>query len=374
MTTATGDFSKNFRDEPDNADYTDPSFTFALDGAEIEAGLIFSPWASSPRHVGQEALLTYYPAKSATIEKNSPSTNAGSSGPALIDNDGQGYELGIIFDELRIFKVVAWDRSTAIGAQINFTYPGDTRFTLAVDDGNNFTAYADGDLLPFDPVQDSTYAAAALRPSWYSDREESGGGFTSGIYSFAADGVASSNTIDSIDPFIFVGSPINITTSGLTDLTTATTVGGKAIASANAPDGDGTITPAGFVDGQTYPAMGPVNVVARDGIDETAPTEVILFSMPGWQFVNVTDIDTGPWSLGKAISGDTIISQAHAIDDGTGVLNEDLTLTNWALGSYTAWMRDQDGIMHRLEFTVTQTGVTTGAGFVQFVEFVGFIQ
>ena len=214
-----------------------------------------------------------------------------------------------------------------------------------------------------------------MRPGFHSDRNDSGGGYQSGIYSFAANGVLSTATIDSLPENLPVGETVEIETTGLGDLTTATTVGGKQITSADAPGGGGTIEIASFANGVSYPPMGLTEVIARDASEESLPYDSsYLVTTPGWQYVNVSDMNTGPWSLGSAISGGTVITQAHAIDDGTGVLNEDLTLTNWALGDYTAWLRDEDGIMHRLEFTVTQTGVTTGAGFVQFVQFVGFIQ
>lgn len=373
--TATGEFSVDFRLEPDTADYTNPSFVFLLDGAQIESGLLNSPWVTNSRHVGYETLLSYNNTRRAIVEKNSPSTGGGESGPTLIDSDGNGYELKIVYDELRVFKVTAGERAAAIGAQINFDYPANTNFALEIDQDSNITAYADGVLLPFEPMQDLTYTPAALRPGWHSDRNDSGGGYNSGIYSFAADGVLSPYTIDSLPDFLYVGQTVNIETTGLTDLATTTTVGGKQIAAANAPDGDGTITIWSFVDGEFAPEMGLVNTIAVDIDDvETAPKTGNLFSMQGWQYVNVIDMNTGPWSLGSAVSGDTVITQAHAIDDSFGILNEDLTLTNWALGDYVAWLRDQDGIMHRLEFTVTQTGIVTGAGFVQFVEKIGFIQ
>lgn len=374
--TATGDFSKNFRDEPDNADYTDPSFTFLLDGAQIESGLLNSPWASSSRHVGIESLLTYNDEKTAIVEKNSPSTGGGESGPNLVDMEGNGYELKVIFDELRVFKVVLGERSSALGAQINFDYPINTNFGLSIDAGNNITAYADGDLLPFDPIQDSTYAAASLRPGWHSDRNDSGSGYHSGIYSFAADGVASGATVDYLPPYALVGQTINIETTGLTDLATTTTIGGKEIAAADAPDGDGTITLAAFEDGEFYPPMGGLDVIVRDIDDvQASTTSLSVLGLDGYQYVTVSGMNTGPWSLGSAVSGDTIITQAHAPDDGIGVLNVDLTLTDWALGDYVAWLRDDEGIMHRLEFTVTQTGINTGSfDFVQKVEFVRFIQ
>lgn len=375
--TATGDFSKNFRDEPDTENYTDPSFVFLLDGAQITSGLLNSIWVEGEgRHMGYEALLTYGPVRSAIVEKNSPSTAGGESGPSLIDVDGNGYELRAIYDELRLLRVTAAEPVLTLGA-ISFDYPINTNFELRIDDDNNITAYADGVLLGFDPLQDMTYPASTLRPGFHSDRNDSGGGYQSGIYSFAANGVLATASVDSLPADLPVGETVEIETTGLGDLTTATTIGGKQIASADAPDGDGEITVAPFVNGESYPVMGLVDVITHDGTEESQPYNAsYLVTMPGWQYVNVSDMNTGPWSLGQAVTGDTVITQAHAINDGTGVLNENLTITNWALGDYVAWLRDDDGIMHQLNFTVTQSGVTPtgGFGFIQEVQFVGFIQ
>lgn len=375
--TATGDFSKNFRDEPDTSDYTSPSFVFLLDGAQITSGLLNSIWAvGEGRHMAYEALLTYGAVRSAIVEKNSPSTGGGECGPSLIDTDGNGYELRAIYDELRLLRVTAAEPVLTLGV-ISFNYLINTNFEIQIDDDNNITAYANGALLGFDPIQDTTYPSNTLRPGWHSDRNDSGGGYQSGIYSFAADGVLSTAVINSLPEFLPVGETVEIETTGLGDLTTTTTISGKQIASADAPDGDGNITIASFVNGQTYPAMGLAEVIARDGTEESQPySSSYLVTMPGWQYVDVSDMDTGPWSLGKAVTGDTVITQAHAIDDGTCVLNEDLTLSNWALGDYTAWLRDDDGVMYQLNFTVTQSGVTPTGNFdfVQKVQFVGFIQ
>lgn len=170
-------------------------------------------------------------------------------------------------------------------------------------------------------------------------------------------------TIDSLDNPLNVGGIHGITTTGLGTLTTATTFGGKNIASANSPGGDGTITFPGFVVGQTYPPMGQVNVIASDGTN-TATAVRNLETMPGWQYVVVGSLDRGQWSLGKAfVTGENPL-ELHVVDDGTGILNDDGTLTNWsASGVFTCWARMAAGggfiagEMTSFTFSIVESGV-----------------
>lgn len=177
-----------------------------------------------------------------------------------------------------------------------------------------------------------------------------------------------SKTIDSLDTPVRVGGTHNITTTGLGTLTTASTVGGKAIASASATGGDGTITLAGFTAGQTYPAMGTQAVIASDGTNMAAISRT-LDTMTGWQYVVVSGLDTGEWSLGKAFGVGEVPLELHVIDDGTGVLNADGTLTDWPdSGTFTCWARMDsgggfsEGEMTSFTFTVTTGGIEIGAG------------
>lgn len=171
-------------------------------------------------------------------------------------------------------------------------------------------------------------------------------------------------SIDTIDGVIRPNSTHNITTSNMSTLTTATTFGGKNVAAISAPSGDGTFTTPNFIAGQTYPAMGTVTVVASDGT-KTANTTTTLNTFTGWQYVNVVGLDTGEWSLGKAFSGGDTPSQLHVINDGTGVLNANGTLTSWSTtGTYTCWARMAaggsytGGEMVSFTFTVSEGGVT----------------
>jgi hypothetical protein len=157
---------------------------------------------------------------------------------------------------------------------------------------------------------------------------------------------------------VHVGATENISTTGLDDLTSAT-IGGTAAAAISAVDGDGTITLADFVDGVVYPAMGVVTVAVSDGSASASKTDAVLTTKTGWQYVNVSGLSSSEFSLGKAFGGGDVPTQMHAINDGTGVLNADGTLTNWAVGTYTAWARMAAGTytagtMKRLTFTVHQ--------------------
>lgn len=186
------------------------------------------------------------------------------------------------------------------------------------------------------------------------------------VFYWSMEDAGAATTIDTLgdgNTTVRVGGTHSVTTTGLGTLTTASTVGGKAIASASAPSGDGTITLAGFVSGQTYPAMGTVACVMSDGT-LTASANRTLDTMEGWQWVNVSGLDTGDWSLGKAFSGGDTPAQLHVIDDGTGVLNADGTLTDWAdSGVFTCWARMAaggaypGGEMVSFTFTITSSGI-----------------
>lgn len=175
---------------------------------------------------------------------------------------------------------------------------------------------------------------------------------------------ATVDTLGDGNTTVRVGGTHPVSTTGLGDLTTASTVGGLSIVSASAPAGDGTITLAGFTIGQVYPAMGTQTCIMSDGT-VTATASRTLDTMDGWQWVDVVALDTGDWSLGKAFSGSNTPSQLHVIDDGVGILNANGTLTNWSsTGTYTAWARMATGGMFAggemvsFTFTVTASGVS----------------
>ncbi|HTF96743.1 MAG TPA: hypothetical protein VL995_11470 [Cellvibrio sp.] len=164
---------------------------------------------------------------------------------------------------------------------------------------------------------------------------------------------------------IRVGQTEPITTSNLGTLTSAS-FGSKAFASFAAPGGDGNVTLGGFVDGETYPAMGTLTVAAGDGTATASKVDATLDTMPDWQWVNVSAIDTTEFSLGKAFGGGDLPTQLHVIDDGVGVLNSNGTLTNWPVGTYTCWARMAAGTwpagtMKSFTFTVHQPINTTSA-------------
>ena len=165
----------------------------------------------------------------------------------------------------------------------------------------------------------------------------------------------------------------NISTTGLAALTTAS-VGGKSAASIAATGGDGTITLTDFVDEVFYPAMGTVTTAVGDGSTTASKADTILTTKIGWQYVNVSSLSSAEFSLGKAFGGGDVPTQLHVINDGTGVLNADGTLTNWAVGTYTAWARMAAGTytagtMKIFTFTVHAPVDTSGSDLTLSVSF-----
>ena len=172
---------------------------------------------------------------------------------------------------------------------------------------------------------------------------------------------------------IQVGQTEPITTSNLGTLNSAS-FGSKAFAAIAAPSGDGTVTLGGFVDGEIYPAMGTLTVAVGDGTTTASKVDATLDTMPGWQWVNVSAIDTTEFSLGKAFGGGDLPTQLHVIDDGVGVLNSNGTLTNWPVGTYTCWARMAAGTwpagtMKTFTFTVHTPINMTGHDLTVSVEF-----
>jgi len=185
---------------------------------------------------------------------------------------------------------------------------------------------------------------------------------------FEFDDIPAGQIIDSIGAagVVRVGSVENILTTGLSTLTTAT-VGGIAAAAISAAGGDGTITLADFVDGVVYPSMGAVTTIVGDGTNSASKLDTTLTTKSGWQYVSVTGLSVSEFSLANAFGGGDIPTQLHVIDDGTGVLNSDGTLTNWAVGTYTCWARMASGTwpagtMKSFTFTVHEPMDTAGSG------------
>lgn len=165
---------------------------------------------------------------------------------------------------------------------------------------------------------------------------------------------------------IRVGTVVEIETTGLETLTDETTVNGIAVVGVNAPDGDGTITTAGFVDGEiSYDPMGTdVECVARDET-KAANTTLELDTFEGWQWKDIVDFDADSMPLGAVFTAPDIPTQIHLPNNGVGVLNEDGTLTKWPLGSTTGWARMPEGTWPEgtmKQFTFTASGGGDGSG------------
>lgn len=180
-----------------------------------------------------------------------------------------------------------------------------------------------------------------------------------------------SPTIDTIGT-VRPGQSVSITTTGLGTLTTATTIGGKNILSASAPSGDGTITAADFVSGVSYPAMGTVTVAASDGTNTATKTDATLATYADHLTVTLaTPFDESEFSLFSAWppgdppqAGEVV----HFPNDGTGVVNYNLSLTDFAEGTHTFWVRRYDGIMYSFDADISASGVTASYK-VQFPQF-----
>jgi hypothetical protein len=320
-----------------------------------------------PSSVGVMAAIRYDTAATATLIKakisitTNISVGSGDSlGPTLFTSAGVGYLLSLNGTSASIRK-----RTSASG--IGSTVGGS--FAVGVDANTNYELWynkANGDLtcvvndVVISTTNDTDYQASTLYAGCFGDPQNNNG---RRIGQFGAD--LATQTIDTLgddNTNVRVGATEDVTTTGLGTLTTASTIGGKAVASVSAPSGDGTVTLASFVDGQTYPAMGTQSCVMSDG-SLTATTNRNLTTMDGWQYVTVSGLDTGDFSLGKAFTGGDTPSQLHVIDDGVGTLNADGTLTDWPeSGVYTAWARMNagtytEGTMKTFTFTVTAGGV-----------------
>lgn len=165
-------------------------------------------------------------------------------------------------------------------------------------------------------------------------------------------------SIDTIDDPIKVGTPINITTSGLGTLTTASTVGGDAVTAVNAPSGDGTITYS-FTNGVLGPLMGTVSVVASDGTNTATATGKTLQTINGYTSRILAGLDRSATSLGSdpAINdGDEI----HAPNLGGGTLAINGLFTSVPFGTYSGfWKRDVvDGKMYTFTVIISSSGVS----------------
>ncbi len=161
--------------------------------------------------------------------------------------------------------------------------------------------------------------------------------------------IAAINTIDAI---VYVGEPFDATTEGLGTLTTASTVGGKAVAVANAPAGDGDLTPASFVDTATYPDFTTQEVALTDGI-RVAKKNVTLAPPSTQSARKITSVGSGPGNMADYITyviDDTFIFDLPAT---LSVVSNDVSASGYITSSFTGtqtmWHRaDATGVMTQL--------------------------
>ena len=295
-------------------------------------------------------------------------THAGSSdrnGAVFCDSSGNGFFVYLAYD-LCVFKEIA---AFAIGASFRsqisgLTYAVGDEFQVTYDLATNtISAYQTALGTPL--LGDAT---GLTKPSGMSHGQalqwdDSG---SAGFTSVTIDGLASSNTIDTIDNPITVGTPFNLTTTGLGTLTTASTIGGVPVTAANAPSGDGTLTYS-FTNGVLGPLMGTVSVVASDGTNTATATGKTLQTMSGYTSIVLASLDRSATSLGSepAINnGDEV----HAPNLGGGTLAATGLFTSVLFGTYSGfWKRDAtDGKMYTFTVILSSTGTTvtglTGVG------------
>jgi hypothetical protein len=171
----------------------------------------------------------------------------------------------------------------------------------------------------------------------------------------------SGNTIDTLDDPIYPGEPADITTTGLGDLTTNSTVGGVPVQAADAEDGDGTITPAPWTSGEEYPYAGTVTVTAIDVDDLETSDTTTLALVPGYTAVTVgSTINTGEWSVAKAFPGGDPLQEGEFIyypDDGTGEILPNTDAVDFAAGTHVFWAHRYDGLLFSFNVTFGAGGV-----------------
>ena len=192
-----------------------------------------------------------------------------------------------------------------------------------------------------------------------------GAGSTTYSYDFVFEVVTTpvSQLIDSISSPMRVGESISITTTGLGSLTTATTIGGLAVASASAPSGDGTVTCWSFVDGAVRPAMGSVIVIASDGTNSTSGTTVPLTTMTGYTYVTASGILYDNYSLAKAFPSVVEGDQVHIETPAGASLLPNLNLVDFPDGTYQAWWRNSTtGVMTQLIVYIAEGGAVISVG------------
>ncbi len=345
MTTATGDFVIDFKVVADTGSYTNSNLTFFPVGetVQIVSGLMNSNWTISPRLLFRDSFNTYNTGKTSRVEKNSPSTAGGECGAGLYDSSGNGYELKVYYDELRIFRVTAVTTRTPIGGQVNTAHAAGSVFGLTIDASGNLSGTLNGVDIGFGAVNDTTYPASTLTSGGYSDRDSSGGGYASGIFSFGAVGVTSSETVDTITSPIALGGTGSITTTGLGTLTSLT-IGGKQVSSLSAPSGDGTFSIPLWVDGVQGFLLGSGQaVVAGDGT-KTANSSTTLNPQTNYTLVTLTSVVTSNGYLGNQVSlsvGDQIIfPTAASVGVATNYIDVDGGIYTDYSGTQTLYKRN----------------------------------
>lgn len=372
MAIEAWDYYLNFNGQANEApwvEWTDYENSFAIN----TNGLRPNGFVAASAHYSD--VFTSTPRAGFTITTNI-SASSDPLGIALFVADGANAGKGYIF-WINGGTGSVRRRDTATGTGSNIGSP--TTFALpTLTNGDEFwIEYSGGTITVYHngvgvaTRDDSTYQAEDFVAGVVGDAQNNNG---RRIGAIGIDNL-SSQTIDALgdgNTTVRVGGTHSVNTTGLGALTTASTIGGKAISSASAPSGDGTITLAGFVNGETYPAMGTVTCIMTDDT-LSASVNRTLDTIPGWQWVTVAGLDRGEWSLGKAFAEDETPEQLHVIDDGVGILNPDGTLTEWPdTGTFGAWARMAAGgpysvgEMVYFTFTVNSGGIVTGGSIVNF--------
>ncbi len=355
MTTATGDFVHDFKIEPDADPFTDPDITFFLDSAQIVSGLLNSKWVVTPRLLLVDNAHSYGTTVTSRVEKNSPSTAGGECGPGLYDSMGNGYELKAYYEELRLFRVTLAASRTALGGQVNLAHAAGSVFGLSIDASGNLIGYLNGVDIGFGAVTDTTFPSSTLKAGAYSDRDSSGGGFASGVFSFAGSGIVASESVTLTSPVQVGGTGYSAITANMgtiTSITNGTVTGTSTDAF--------TYSMNPYVNGVVYLGKGAGKTqTVGDGTKTTSNTATIN-PMAGYSTVVVAGtVNTGEWALGK----DPAFVVGVEVDWPTamGTVNADTSLTDVVFGTYSCWMRDLDGEMYSFTLTVTESGVSFGS-------------
>lgn len=194
----------------------------------------------------------------------------------------------------------------------------------------------------------------------------------SGIYSLPGPGIVSINSGDAI----IIGETATLITAGINGLF-AMTVGGVAVTNlTEQSENNYTFTMPFFIDGASYPVVSVLAYIEITYEGSPVTSNALILLPAGWVEVEVTSLSTDPDSLYSTVTGAEIKINNKLYANSTDItLYDDTTFSNARAGTVYVWNADEDGnIMTRIAVINGQVQPGGAAGFIQEVQFIGFIQ